>query len=88
MPKLENLTLSSFDIGKDSLHIEHVKHVVLYETAPFSIEKLSFSNLQSLKMYYASSLMDEWMQFFKQHSNFKRLDLTENGHRNSRVCRN
>lgn len=52
LQNIENLTLSTFNIGDVPLHMENVKNFILYETSPVSIDKLSFSHIDSLQMYF------------------------------------
>lgn len=77
LPNIENLTVSSFDIGHSTLRMENVKNFMLYETSPVSIDKLFLPQLESLKMYYTPIFSNSWMKFFKNHPDLRRLDLTE-----------
>lgn len=77
LPKLENLSLHTFDLGKNYVHFENVRNFVLSTRSPRSIENLSFARLETLKMEYSSAFFDEWVAFFKQHSNLSSLHLTD-----------
>lgn len=77
LPKLELLTLHSFDIGNESVHFEHLKGLHWERKTSDSIELLSFSRLESLEMNeYHQEEIHAWAHFFCKNKNLNRLHVT------------
>lgn len=77
LPHLENLTLF-FDPGSDAVQFDNVRNLEIasFETID-SLENLSMPRLESLKMVYKSIHLDEWMAFFRKHTQLQRLHIRE-----------
>lgn len=73
LPKLANLTLYEFGGLKETVHFENVKNLQMFEKAPNTLDKITFSQLESILMDFNDN--DEWMIFFKNHRNLNKLDI-------------
>lgn len=76
MPNLESLKLHGFMLNQN-VHFDHVKDFTLTISSPASIDKLSFSRLESLDIKYSPNLIAKWVTFFRQHRNLTKLHLNE-----------
>lgn len=77
LPNLEHLTLHQFDIGNDAIHFAHVRRLRWERVTTDSIQLLSFSHLESLKIneYYQEDF-HEWEAFLGKNGNLSRLHVT------------
>lgn len=75
LPNLENLTLYEFGDLKEAVHFENVKHFRILETAPSTLEKLTFSRLESIDMEFNDDDFAEWLTFFKNLRNLSKLSI-------------
>lgn len=77
LPNLQDLTLWTFEINRRSIHFENVKifetQIGLY-SSPVNI---TFSKLEELRMSLYIDGHHEWIDFFRNHSNLKRLHIKE-----------
>lgn len=77
LPNLQDLTLWTFEINRRSIHFENVKtfetQIGLY-SSPVNI---TFSKLEELRMSLYIDGHHEWIDFFRNHSNLKRLHMKE-----------
>lgn len=66
----------NFNIGKHSVHFERVKRLRWERENSKSIEKLTFSQLESLKIHrYFHQEIDIWSEFFRQNNHLNRLHI-------------
>lgn len=75
LPNITDLFLHELDIGNDKVHFEHVRSFTLYDTAPGSIENLSFSRLESLQIEYSRDMFDSWIRYLRNYSNLTRFKV-------------
>lgn len=77
LPKLENLTLSSWYIEGDSVKIENVKNLNVATSNAKTINKLTLPRLESIQMHYSSNHSEKWVEFFAAHPQLLRLHMVE-----------
>lgn len=77
LPNIYILTIHMLDIQNELTGFECVKHLTLFSVSVDSIARLSFPNLESLKLQYSPALVGVWIEFFKKHRTLKRLHLIE-----------
>lgn len=76
LPSLQNVTIhGSLDIGNDTIQFEHIKNFELRVMTPKSLDNISFSNLQSMMMFYYPGMHSTWIEFFRRHTNLTYLDF-------------
>lgn len=75
LPNLEKLF--EIDVGNETVHFENVKDFTIHSSLPRSIENLTFSHLESLLISYSSSVFNSWLQFFRNHPNIRKLEISE-----------
>lgn len=75
LPNIEFLKLNTLVLSDEPAHFNHVKHFVLDDNYPRSVNHVTFSCLESLTMKYYSSSYGEWNHFFRQNSNLTRLNM-------------
>lgn len=73
LPNIENLTLSTFNIGQESVRFERVKHFVLDHNIIAPLAKLTFARLESFQMNYFQGDFNAWNNFVARHNNLSRL---------------
>lgn len=64
---LQNVSLSAYDIGKESICFESVKHFGLNSMEMGSLKNLSLPSLESLEMRYTAREANDWIEFFHRH---------------------
>lgn len=77
LPTLNSLTLWSFMTKGRSIHFENVKTFILKPSLYQTPVNITFSNLEELQMNFDVYLQDLWFDFFRYHSNLKRLVIRE-----------
>lgn len=74
LPDLEDLFLSKFDIGNDSIRFENVQRFSLFRSNPNSIINLSFPRLEYLWFrYYSTECFNLLTTFFRDHGHLIEL---------------
>lgn len=85
VPNLVELTIgdarsyNSIDI-KEPIHFEHLKSFDVRCYHVSSLERISFSNLQELRISYNRNTFSKWEQFYQRNHTFTRFEIeqTEN----------
>lgn len=75
LPNVTNLTLFDFEIKNRSVHFENVQNFKADSLSAGSIDKLTFSSLESVEIKYDIKKFDKWVAFFKQNPQIRRLYL-------------
>lgn len=81
LPNLENFTIWELDPEIQPVQFDQVKHFVAYREFGGPLERISFSNLESVSMIYPSSSWNDvdkarysWIDFFRNHLNLRKLN--------------
>lgn len=77
LPNAKHLTLTQCDIRNETVHFQHVKFLELKEFFVRSFEKISFSQLESVRMEFMPNVLGASTEFFRRHSSLKCLHLSE-----------
>lgn len=72
---LESVSLVFNDNENEPLHFKTVKHCALITWTESSLKNLSFSQLESFEISFTVGKLEKLVEFFKRHSNLKRLYL-------------
>lgn len=76
LPNIENLTLHTFEIGEnETFRFENVKYLDVDYMPLAPLKQLSFPQLETLKMPFMPSELDNHVYLFKQYHNLKILDF-------------
>lgn len=75
LPKLENLTIDSYNFEDVPIYLESVQNMVLQHLT--SIKHFSLPNLNALTMHVSSGRYDAYIPFFKKHTELRRLHLNK-----------
>ncbi|XP_055306262.1 uncharacterized protein LOC129570610 isoform X2 [Sitodiplosis mosellana] len=79
LPDLESLSLWFFDLGNDRVHFEHVKSFELLSGIGGSPLKISFKQLEELRMWYQPRYAQEWIEFLMMNTHLKRVHVEDYG---------
>lgn len=77
LPSLERLNLDRLLMdNSDNVQFDHVKSFAFHTqntTSINNLRKLSFPHLDSLEIIYTPNCINEWIQFFRRHTQLKQL---------------
>lgn len=73
LPNILNLTL--LHVGNDTAHFEYVTHFEMLTYDPIHVERITFSNVESLKLRYAQVNFNSWIEFFHNNQNISKLHM-------------
>lgn len=76
LPHIEHLVVTWFENSNHSISLTNLKHLVLYAPSSSPLQ-LTYPALETLMIYYWPGLYSDSIDFFKRHSNLKRLYLHE-----------
>lgn len=82
VPNVEKLTIGnvrgydSIDIAKP-IHFENLKSLHVLCQKVKSLEKISFSNLQDLRIFFNPNSLIQWEQFFQRNHTFTHFEINQ-----------